>query len=634
MQQLQYSFILSFFLLLTTNLVAQKVNIQELLDSLERVKTPAEEAKLHDKIGYYYVKRDSAKATYHSRLGIKIAKAHNLLKRQGNCYINLGLIESYLQYQQAAINYHDTAYQIFLLANDTSGLIATLSNSGQKHCYLGNCETGIKKYQQAEKWEDPNNLYRLLNIKVNHGICLMECKAYEQCLKLCQASIQSAIDIENIVYQFHFYYLMANSLSALNRSQEALEAFEKARAIAVSEADLDMEVHVLSDRAATLIKLGRYEQAYEDALKCLDLKENQGLMKNDFRVYLNLAEAAKNLGKLEESLAYYQIALPGLEATEDNVILADSYERGAAVYHLVGKDKDAYQLMLKAKSFRDTMFTNEMRQNLQELTTRYETQKIKQELTASNLAIEKERHRNRLTLIASISLLLLSGIGYFFYRGRQRRLRLESEKRKIELEYGLLRAQMNPHFVFNSLNSIQGYFADNQFAKGNEFLGKFSRLIRRVLDQSVAPAILLSEELETLKLYLDVEKIRLKDKLCYDIQVNENIEADLMKVPPLILQPFAENAIWHGIAPKESKGKISIRLEMDKADQFLLIQLEDDGVGLQSVAKQQKISHQSKGIQITKERLGKQGKITIFDKKEIGETGVQVNLKIPIIDYD
>ena len=139
---------------------------------------------------------------------------------------------------------------------------------------------------------------------------------------------------------------------------------------------------------------------------------------------------------------------------------------------------------------------------------------------------------------------------------------------------------MKYHFVFKYLNSIKGYFANNQFAKSNEFLGKFSRLIRRVLDQSVAPAILLSEELETLKLYLDVEKIRLKDKLCYDIKMDKNVEADLIRVPPLILQPVAENAIWHGIAPKESKGKISIRLQMDEADQFLLIQLEDDGVGL------------------------------------------------------
>ena len=353
----------------------------------------------------------------------------------------------------------------------------------------------------------------MVNIKVNHGICLLECKAYEQCLRLCQTALKDAIALKNIVYEFHFHYLMGNALSGLNQSEAALESFEKARKIAIAEEDLEMEVHVLNDRAAALIKLGRYEKAYGDALKSLQLKENQGVMQNDFRVYLNLAEVTKKLGKLTESLRYYQIALPGLEATKDNVILADSYEKGAAVYHLVGRNEEAYQLMLKAKAFRGTIFTNEMRQDLQELNTKYETEKIKQELAASNLAIEKERNQNRLTLIASLSIFLLSGIGYFFYRGRQRRQKLEIEKRKIELEYGLLRAQMNPHFVFNSLNSIQGYFADNQFVQGNEFLGKFSRLIRRVLDQSVAPAILLSEELETLKIVFGCRKNSFKRQI-------------------------------------------------------------------------------------------------------------------------
>jgi len=464
----------------------------------------------------------------------------------------------------------------------------------------------------------------------------LECKAFEQCLRLCEASIEAAILIKNIGYQFHLHYLMGNALSALDRSESALEAFEKALKIAVETEDLDMEVHVLNDQATALMKLGRYEQAYEGALKSLRLKEHQGVMKNDFRVYLTLAEAAKKMGKLAESLRYFQIALPGLEATEDNVILADSYEKGAEVYHLVGKNEEAYQLMQKAKIFRDTIFTNEMRQNLQEITTRYETEKIKQELSASNLKIEQEQNRNRLTLIGGFSIFLLSGIGYLFFRGRQRRQALETEKRKVELEYGLLRAQMNPHFIFNSLNSIQGYFASNQFVQGNEFLGKFSRLVRRVLDQSVAPAILLSEELETLKLYLDVEKIRLKDHLLYKIKVDDDVEIDLIKVPPLILQPFVENAIWHGIAPKNSLGTIELYLQMSTDQQFLDIQLIDDGVGLSTnkPSKPNPNHHQSKGIQITKERLGKTGEVSITNKPAEDGSGVKVVLKIPIIDHD
>jgi len=634
MQHIQYGFILSFFLLLTNNLVAQEAYVQKIMDSLEKVTLPVQKAKLHNDLGFYFAQFDSTQAADHTHVALQLAKKHQLTKEKASAYKNLGVIEGHAQYQQVAINYYDTAYQIYTSIRDTAGMIAILNNSGRRYCYVGDCETGIGKYQLAETWLKPGEDYKLLALRTNHAICLQECRAFEQCIQLSRKSIGAAVKTNNLFVQLRFHLLIANSLNSLNQSDEALKEFAKAEALAIQMESPEAQSAVLNDRGGTLVKMELYEKAYSDFTKSLAINKQYQSLQNDFRIYINLGEVTQKLGELDKSIAFYEIGIKGSEQTSDKIILADSYEMAAATYNLAGKDKKAYAYMLKAKKIRDSVFTNEMRQNLQEITTRYETQKIKQELAASNLAIEKERHQNRLTLIASISLLLLSGIGYFFYRGRQRRLRLENEKRKIELEYGLLRAQMNQHFVFNSLNSIQGYFADNQFAKGNEFLGKFSRLIRRVLDQSVAPAILLSEELETLKLYLDVEKIRLKDKLCYDIKMDKNVEADLIRVPPLILQPFAENAIWHGIAPKESKGKISIKLQMDEADQFLMIQLEDDGVGLQSAGKQHKMSHQSKGIQITKERLGKQGKITIFDKKEIGQMGVQINLKIPIIDHD
>ena len=634
MQHIRYGFILSFFLLLTNHLVAQQEYIQKILDSLEKATLPIEQAKLHNDLGFYLAPSDSAQSAYHTHIALQLAQQHQLTTEKASAYKNLGIIEGHAQYQQAAINYYDTAFQIYTAIRDTAGMIAVLNNSGRRHCYVGDCETGVKKYQLAESWLKPGEDYKLLALRTNHAICLQECRAFEQCIQLSRQSIGAAVKTNNLFVQLRFHLLIANSLNSLDQSEAALTEFAKAEALAIQMESPEAQSAILNDRGGTLVRMGFYEQAYNDFTKSLALKEQYEFLQNDYRIYINLGEVTQKLGKLAESIQYYEIGLKGSELTTDKVILADSYEMAAKTYYLAGKDKIAYEYMAKSKTFRDTIFTNEMRQNLQEITTRYETQKIKQALAASNLAIEKERNQNRLTLIAGISTLILSGIGYFFYRSRQRRQQLENEKRKIELEYGLLRAQMNPHFVFNSLNSIQGYFADNQFVQGNEFLGKFSRLIRRVLDQSVAPAILLSEELETLKLYLDVEKIRLKDKLCYEIKMAENVEADLIKVPPLILQPFAENAIWHGIAPKESKGKINIQLQMDETDEFLLIRLEDDGVGLQSVGQPHKMAHQSKGIQITKERLGKQGAITIFDKKEIGQTGVQVNLKIPIIDHD
>ena len=633
MKKSQYFLLVFLLLVLVNSLIAQEAYVQKMLDSLEKIAEPVQQAKLHNDLGFYFGRFDSLQGEYHARIALKIAEAHQLTKEKASAYKNFGLIQGYAQYQQAAINYYDTAYQIYAAIPDTSGMFAVLNNSGRRYCYVGDCETGIGKYQLAETWLKPGETYKLLAIRTNHAICLQECRAFEQCIKLSRQSMDAAIATNNLFVQLRFHILIANSLNALNRSEEALQEFEKAEVLAIQMDSPEAQSAILNDRGGTLVKMGLYEKAYTDFTKCLALNEKYQILLNDYRIYINLGEVTKELGQFDKSIQYYEIGLKGSEQTSDKVILADSYEMAAEAYNLAGKDKIAYEYMFKAKTLRDTVFTNEMRQNLQEINAKYETEKIKQALAASNLAIEKERNQNRLTLITSLSIFLLSGIGYFFYRGRQRRQKLEIEKRKIELEYGLLRAQMNPHFVFNSLNSIQGYFADNQFVQGNEFLGKFSRLIRRVLDQSVAPSILLSEELETLKLYLDVEKIRLKDKLSYEIKMDENVEVDLIKVPPLLLQPFAENAIWHGIAPKAGNGKVTIQLQMSVDDNFLEVQLEDDGVGLGSM-DYKKEKHQSKGIQITKERIGHTGKITVIDKKTIGQTGVKVDLKIPIFDHD
>lgn len=627
-------FSLFFLGLVNQGLTQEEEYVQQLLDSLKKVDSPKKIAKIHDDLGYYFSSIDSTKAVYHTRIALNIAQEHQILKQIGNSYTNLGVIQGHFQHQQAAINYHDSAYYYFALAKDTSGLIAALSNSGRRYCYLGNCEEGIRKYQLAEKWVKPNNVKKTLVIRINHALCLMECRAYEECLSISEKAIKQAIEIDNSLYQFHFYYLMGNSLTSLNRNEEALIQWKKAQQLAVKLEDLDLEAHVLNGRSSAYLQLGKYQQAYDNAHKSMKMKELHGVMVNDYRVYLNVAEAAKKLGELEESIKYFEIGLQGSEVTEDNVIIADSYEMAAEAYYLAGKNKQAYEHMQRAKVLRDTIFTNEMRQNLQTLTTKYETEKIKQELTSSKLRIEQEQNRNRLTLFGGLSLLGLFGVVYLFFLGRQRRRRLETEKRKIELEYGLLRAQMNPHFIFNSLNSIQGFFAENDFAQGNEFLGKFSRLVRRVLDQSVAPAILVSEELETLKLYLDVEKIRLKDNLFYTIQVDENVESDLINVPPLILQPFVENAIWHGIAPKNEAGTIDISLKMSEKEDFLLVVIEDDGVGVKTEKGGNAKMHESKGIQITKERLGINGQVKVTNKENAGNSGVKVELKIPLIDYD
>jgi sensor histidine kinase YesM len=222
-----------------------------------------------------------------------------------------------------------------------------------------------------------------------------------------------------------------------------------------------------------------------------------------------------------------------------------------------------------------------------------------------------------------------AGIGLMAVRRR----RAELEKRKVELEYQVLRAQMNPHFIFNALNSIQGFFSEQDFAQGNEYLGAFGQLMRRVLDQSSQHAISLAEELDTLSLYLRLEQARLKDKFHFEIDLQEDLDESMIFLPPLILQPFAENAIWHGIAPKEGPGLIRIRCSMpDGRDDLLHVEIADNGIGLRAAALHARKAHTSRGVSIIRERLGPQGSIRTEElTDESGAArGTRVLLQIPL----
>jgi hypothetical protein len=189
--------------------------------------------------------------------------------------------------------------------------------------------------------------------------------------------------------------------------------------------------------------------------------------------------------------------------------------------------------------------------------------------------------------------------------------KLESEKTKSELQHQAselemqaLRAQMNPHFIFNCLSSINRFILKTETEAASNYLTKFSRLIRMVLNNSKKPFISLEDELEMLCLYLDMEKLRFKDSFDYSITFTNSIDDGNVFVPPLLLQPFAENAIWHGLMHKEGQGHLEIKLSMDK--KVLTCVITDNGVGRNKAAefKRKSVEKQkSMGLQITTERL-------------------------------
>ena len=221
---------------------------------------------------------------------------------------------------------------------------------------------------------------------------------------------------------------------------------------------------------------------------------------------------------------------------------------------------------------------------------------------------------------------------------------VEQEKKSIEAEMTqvkltALKAQMNPHFIFNSLNSIRAYVISNETKKASDYLNKFARLIRLILYYSSRDFILLKEELETLRLYIELEQMRYRDDFGFELKISPAVDIGKCLVPPLILQPYVENAIGHGLAPKTGEKKLW--LEIAKKDHSVVFAIRDNGVGRRFSKKVNHIKdqkHESMAMELTRKRINLAGenlsadnKIEIIDIEESGQSlGTEVRFKLPI----
>jgi LytS/YehU family sensor histidine kinase len=186
---------------------------------------------------------------------------------------------------------------------------------------------------------------------------------------------------------------------------------------------------------------------------------------------------------------------------------------------------------------------------------------------------------------------------------------MEEEKTRInkqmaELELQALRSQMNPHFMFNSLNSIKNYILKNETTKAAEYLSNFSHLIRMILQNSREKTVSLQEELDTLLLYIDLEKMRFRDGFEFTCQIDDRVPIAQVQIPPMIVQPFIENAIWHGLLHKEGDRHLVLRIREDH--DAVLCEIEDDGIGRQAASEIKSKSatqYKSMGMGITQDRI-------------------------------
>ena len=293
-------------------------------------------------------------------------------------------------------------------------------------------------------------------------------------------------------------------------------------------------------------------------------------------------------------------------------------ELNQAEFSLSNKEKDLQHLAyLKMQS---DLQNEQLIKKQNEKENQLQSAQLKS-LTQDKAITKLNQQRQWIYIIAGFFLLAVGSL-YFIYRSRLRSVRLEAqlikeksaqEKKETEFQHKLadismsaLRSQMNPHFIFNCLNSIKLYTTQNDTVAASAYLTKFSKLIRLVLENSRNERITLASELSALELYIEMEAMRFKEKLSYSLIVEKDVETSYIEIPPLLLQPYVENAIWHGLMPRDQGGHIAIAVAIKNDDSLLEINITDNGIGRDAATllkNKMGGKHKSYGMKATTERI-------------------------------
>lgn len=336
------------------------------------------------------------------------------------------------------------------------------------------------------------------------------------------------------------------------------------------------------------------------------------------RINYKIANAYIAQDKLDEAIPYLQRSIVEADSENDLVVQKDATRKLSEVYRYKGdfsKALESYQEYVavvdslyirkeqeisSAARFNREIATKQNRISSLEQERQLSQSKYDLALTEQQLFEETSKRQKWIIYTLLMAMILLGSTAYFFYRSNK-----QQKLANNLLALKSLRTQMNPHFIFNALNSVNNFIAKSDERSANRFLSEFSVLMRSVLENSEEDFIPLSKELELLELYVKLEHSRFADKFDYKIDVDKTIDIEAFQIPPMLLQPYIENAIWHGLRYKEEKGHLHINI--DSLDNNTLeITITDNGIGRKKSAQlktQNQKKQKSKGMGNIKKRI-------------------------------
>lgn len=362
--------------------------------------------------------------------------------------------------------------------------------------------------------------------------------------------------------------------------------------------------------------MGNSEKGVTYYLAALEQYKNLGSKELIAQTQINIGDLYNDTGNFPQAIKFTQQGIDGLVAIKTTKGILEGYETLISAYAQSNNYSKAFEVQKRYVALKDSIFYKSQSTELNELQAKFETEKKNKEILLLSNENTVQSKNNDLLRGALFFLILLGLILWQFYTYRQKiqrerehiaQLRAEeaAQRQWQETELRALRSQMNPHFIFNCLNSIKSLTLKNETDKASMYITKFSRLMRQVLENSRSEWVSLHDELDTLTLYLDMEKLRFHNKFCFKLEVSPDLSTHSIKVPPMLIQPYVENAIWHGLMHKDGHGEVVVSL-IENDDKQLIIKVIDNGIGRKRSSELKSKSATEKksfGLKITSERM-------------------------------
>ena len=371
-----------------------------------------------------------------------------------------------------------------------------------------------------------------------------------------------------------------------------------------------------------LIKSNRYSEALNHLILSKKESEKNGFDNFLGQIYKNLAEVHWQQKRQDSAVFYLNKSIAVSEKINDQNALLLANDLLHRYHANQNNYKMAYQTLLDFNSVNQNIFNKEKQNFIAEISTKYETEKKEAQIKAlsqqKKIADLESQKQKSITIAITLFLLSLLIIGYLLfkrYKANQKNellkvsleeteKTLKAEKKAAESELKALKSQMNPHFIFNALNSIQEQFMFGDKLLANEQMGNFTTLTRQILTVSGKKKISLATEVDILTKYLELEKMRFDSDFTYHIKIAENIDDEYTELPPMLIQPFVENSIKHGLLHKKGLKELHLTFALNDDETFLICTIQDNGIGrAQSKAIQQKNKHNSFSTSAIAQRL-------------------------------